>query len=360
MDLVEYMLYLYQQEKFDVQLSNVAKRLLHSFVKRKICSTYQCYKDLKSKYEQEGKTITYKNVYKRIQKLYESDLIEKANNKDNEETKHGAIFYRLTSFGVFYMIFNRITYQKEIIIENKNDQLFLLFLYPYIKFKTIESLTNDHIVSYIFSYLSKCCHNLQYFINEMRNLESNGGLFYSYGMTETITHPTYSDDPMLGSKQFVDFLKNNLNITWVDRETTKIIEVEKNKEIKILDKKNELTLKIYLDKLEAVLFDKNRNLFKFTLEKPAKDVYELTELRPTSIKEYLSIIQPRLEREIKKNLSDLCLGILDYATWITYHKGDEHTKTESIQVLRQDVLFIKSLSNFKAEMDYIYQNFFIN
>lgn len=360
MDLTGYILYLYQQEKFDVSLSNVAKRLLGSFVKRKICSTYQCYKDLKAAYEQEDKTITYKNVYKRIQKLYESNLIEKVKDRNDEETKHGAIFYRLTSFGVFYLIFNRIANRKEIIIENKNDQLFLLFLYPYLKFGTIESLTDNRIVSYAFSYLTKCCHNLQQIINEMKNLENKGGLFYSYGMTETITDPILSDDPMVGSKQFVDFLKNNLNITWADRETTKIIEVEKNKEIKIFDKKNELTLKIYLDKLEAVLFDRKKHLFKFTLEEPAKEIYELNEFRHTTIKEYSSIIQSRLNREVKKNVSDLCLGIIDYAMWMPYDIQDQYSKSESIEILKRDNLFIKSLSDFKAEMDYMYQNFFKN
>jgi hypothetical protein len=361
MDLKGYIFYLYQQEKFDVQLSNVAKRLLHSFVKRKICSTYQCYKDLKSKYEQEDKTITYKNVYKRIQKLYESNLIEKVNNKHNEETKHGAIFYKLTSFGIFYSLKNISLDAKQIILNNKNDELFALFLYPYLKVETIERIDDPSIMGYIRLYLKECCQEIsETHLHSMNKLKETGGYLHLIGFTDTLTDPKNKDDPFIGSKQFIQYIKENSDLKWLVEEKSNMVELRRNEEIQIIQDDKKLSLKIDVENLKAGLFDDNKEVFKFTLDKYGKESYSLDAFKPVTIQKYLSDGHGflRFEDNIKKNVNELILKILHYNLWTPYTKKEEGQKMSSKNALLEDELFVNTINTFKGEIDYYYNEFF--
>lgn len=361
MDLKGYILYLYEHEKSDTRVSAVAERILYSFVKRKICSTYQCYKDLKTAYEQEDKTITYKNVHKRIQKLYESNLIEKVNKKQNEETKHGAIFYKLTSFGIFYLVKNLPLNVMQILLNYKNDELFVYFLYPYIKPETIERINDTSIIGYIRIYLKKCCEEIsKTHLHNMKRLRETGGNLYTIGFTDTLTDPENKDDPFIGSKQFVQYLKENSDLKWLDEEKSKMIEVKRNEEIHIIQDAKILSLKIDIKNLKAGIFEDNKQVFKFTLDKYGKESYSLDYFKPVTIQEYLSAghVFVGFNNSIKKNVNELILAILNHNLWTPYTKNEEDQKRSSKNALLEDHLFVNAINTFKGEIDYYYNEFF--
>jgi hypothetical protein len=362
MDLQGYILYLYEQEKSNERVGNVAERLLYSFVKRKICSTYQCYKDLKTAYEQEDKTITYKNVYKRVQKLYESNLIEKVNKKQHEETKHGAIFYKLTSFGIFYLVKNIPLNVIQILLNYKNNELFVLFLYPYIKPETIERLTDVSIFGYISHYLRKCCEEISdILLYDMRRLKETGGNFYIIGFTDTLADPENADDPFIGSKQFVQYIKENSDLKWLDEEKSKMVEVKRNKEIQIIQNDKKLSLKIDIEALKAGLFEDDREVFKFMVDKYGKESYSFGVFKPVTIQDYFSDGHYGLTRfanKIQKNLNELILEVIYYNLRTPYTKKEEHQKTSSKNALLEDQLFVNAINTFKGEIDYYYNEFF--
>ena len=52
----------------------------------------------------------------------------------------------MTSFGIYYLIRNRRIWNLDFILEHNNNELFVLLLYPFIKFKTIKSLTDPEII----------------------------------------------------------------------------------------------------------------------------------------------------------------------------------------------------------------------
>src|SRR5918992_438364 len=53
--------------------------------------------------KQEPNPMIYKNVHKRVKRLYELKLIE----KEEKEFKHRAIYYRLSTGGIYYLIHNK-------------------------------------------------------------------------------------------------------------------------------------------------------------------------------------------------------------------------------------------------------------
>jgi len=72
MDQVGYILELYGMQKKIVDLGQAAKQLLPLIIEKKTFTTYQCYKELNKQ-----KKISYKNVHKRVKKLYEFGILKK-------------------------------------------------------------------------------------------------------------------------------------------------------------------------------------------------------------------------------------------------------------------------------------------
>ena len=68
------------------------------FIKHKSLSTYDIHNILKyTEYE-----VDYKNVHKKIKNFISLGLIEKTS--PNKTVVHGAIHYKLTSSGLFYLL----------------------------------------------------------------------------------------------------------------------------------------------------------------------------------------------------------------------------------------------------------------
>lgn len=356
MDQLGYISELYRQRTFDKPLSKVTNNILSLFVKKKGTSTYQCFKYLKTEYEKFGKTIAYKNVYKRIQKLLSYKLIEIVTNEDYEKIKHGAIYYSLTPLGIFYMFENDIVRDKTIMQEHSQDKLFLLFLYPYINSKTIQSLTDGFIMGNIITYLKKCCKRInEYYWTRIKEL-SKGNFTYRLSMSYTKTNYKIEDNS-LRSKKFIKHLKDRLCISWINEETSKMEIITKNKKIEIKDGKKKMTMNIYIEKLEAILNDNDVNFFKFKLEKYADNSYGLGEFRSITLVGLLSSLNPAIDSGMNRSLFELCSSILEYNLWHPFDNHANQVRTENINILKQDKLFVNLVNNFKLQIEDHFEGF---
>ena len=120
-------------------VGDVPKYLLRPFIYNKRVSTYSCYKFMNS----DGRKISYKNVHKRIKKLHSLGLIERLDG--SESNKHAAIFYRLSSFGVYFSIRNYLA-GIELLSNHSRNPLFDIILYRFISKKTLEQLRGTETV----------------------------------------------------------------------------------------------------------------------------------------------------------------------------------------------------------------------
>ena len=124
-----------------------------------------------------GVKMAYKNVHKRIRELESLNLIQ----KDGSISKHGAIYYRLTSEGIYILFLERpdgiIFNEYEISTKGKsvsntrnflnnygNDILFKSFLYPFFNKETLDRIEYVFLWN-IYDYLHDCCKELQSIID---------------------------------------------------------------------------------------------------------------------------------------------------------------------------------------------------
>jgi hypothetical protein len=105
--------------------------------------------------------IAYKNVHRRIKKLFNANLIEDV--KIEGGFKHGARNYKLTTRGLL-CIFGELLIPRNInniLLMYPDNTLFAAFLYPYFEKRTIKSATYS-LIRMIESYLEECCQITRY------------------------------------------------------------------------------------------------------------------------------------------------------------------------------------------------------
>lgn len=357
MNAKEYIFYLYENYSIvDKKLGSTTDKILNSFINRKICSAYQCFKDLNREYSKEGKSITYKNVHEPVQKLYSYNLVKKIANHTGNQTKKGAIYYTLTSFGIYYLIRNRRIWNLDFILEHNKNELFVLLLYPFIKFKTIKSLTDPEIIHAVCIYLIKCSQEIEnWYLTYLKYVEESGGVKTALTTIESLLDPTLDDILYVGSKTFIEFLKSEFDIDWLDRDTSKISEVEKYKLLKISDPKHrqkELLLHLDVEKQEAILSEKNRETYRFILQKNRDQEYSLIRFWPCTVKESLENGLMNIENiYFSSNVNELFLRLIEYNTATPYYEEDEVTMHKNFKRLASDEHFKNHLKAFKEKFD---------
>ncbi|MGC2682016.1 MAG: hypothetical protein WA323_09115 [Candidatus Nitrosopolaris sp.] len=118
-----------------------------------IMNGYESVYKLHTKME-EIKPITYKNVLRRVHKLYESRVIEPIEGN----FKHGAINYRLTSRGLMYLFSTGTmpVYIDEVIIKYPDNILFKVLIYNYFEKSTLRDCTYT-LERFLSEYVAICC-----------------------------------------------------------------------------------------------------------------------------------------------------------------------------------------------------------
>jgi hypothetical protein len=113
--------------------------------------------------------MAYKSEYITIKRLQELNLIE-------EEGKFlgGAITYKLTTCGLFYIFSNVTTYSPKLLVKYQDNILLKTLLYPYFETDTIKSCT-ARLYSVITRYLRTCCESTLSIIKTTANTEERDG-----------------------------------------------------------------------------------------------------------------------------------------------------------------------------------------
>jgi hypothetical protein len=168
---------IYQSSRQGTRLDERSLDILEQFIWEKYLSAYQIHSKLKST----PRKLAYKNVNKRLKQLLSSDLLEKVES-DSTNSKHNAIQFRLTEYGIYQLFLNRLSsiapnkieveeppsppLNSVAFLRNYSDSdLFQIFVYPYFKKETLLAI-GPIILFGVYSYLSTCCHGIE---SEVKN-----------------------------------------------------------------------------------------------------------------------------------------------------------------------------------------------
>jgi len=143
--------------------------ILRYFIDNKVGSTYQCHKYMN---EKKKIKISYKNVLKKIKKLLEIGVIIKnqvdtITNANAERGKHGAIYYTISGFGIFYIFSRKIIIIDDwelhpfIILNHEDLVLYKNLLFPHIPLQILKELKSKHIFYSILKFLQNCCFTIE-------------------------------------------------------------------------------------------------------------------------------------------------------------------------------------------------------
>lgn len=143
-----------------VQLGNTEKYFLNEIIVGGQKSAYNLFSILKS--HSVRNSMEYKNVYKRVKRLQELNLIEEAEDAgNNNKSKRGSIYYKLTSFGLFYVIAELVqdlsVNLREILGRYGDSIIFESLLYPYFEKDTLMH-ASTRLYFAIIQYLQECCY----------------------------------------------------------------------------------------------------------------------------------------------------------------------------------------------------------
>jgi|SRR5215208_4294103 len=349
--------------------------LLHFISKNPSSFMYDCQKYLKAK----GKKISYENVNERLYNLIKLGLIQKVTNLDNEnknsieENKQGIrekpknnTIYSITSAGIFYLFITKPRFINiKTILANKEDILFVNFLYPILNFNTLEKIKYPRTIEYITRFLGSCCEAIQSELEKLRIVDTNGGETHTLGCLRDLADSLFDHGVMYGRRIFIQGLKNSSKIKWLDIDNTKIIELEKDRLFKICDdQKNELILEIYEEKNLAVLLDHNHKIKEFNLEQEViTGDYYITCFNHTITEDY---VEQRFKdrcfyfyNQIDKYQKAFCNSMLEYidTEYPMMNKEERMIKRQDCIAIAKDKNFQKIMSNFKQDFDSRYGSF---
>lgn len=226
----------YIRERYSEEdLDPTSLAVLIRFAACKFTSAYQVYKYLDNdkddyviatkKMKNKAHFIAYKNVSEKVQKLYSLGLIKVAKDED---TKHDAIYYRLTPYGLFYLFWKNsvlvLLHGREIFKNYKNDKLFHLFLYPCLT-NLLDQIQNREVFDHIIDYLDKVCNTIIGIINAYMSKEKVK--LFSW---KKLLASDFLNDTLL------EYLNLGLDLKWLDSENPLIEKKVRENMIKISGK----------------------------------------------------------------------------------------------------------------------------
>jgi hypothetical protein len=279
-------------------------------------------------------------------------------------------YYSISSAGIFYLFSTILDYLNlDIILENKEDGLFVNFLYTCLEFKTVEKMRDTRTIMHIIRFLGQCCQTLREVLKTLRRIEEKGGESGNVGYVEDLANPEY-DDGFHGPRGFIQGLKNTIKIEWLDLNNTKIIELEKNKLFKIYDeeKENALFLEIFPENNIAILSDnKNEKIREFYLEKDqlsrTSEDYAITYFNAITVDDYIDKLFAKeyfyFYPEIDEYESEFCEELLIHmhSTYPIMNKEDRMIQRQDYIAIAKDKTFQGLAMSFKYKIDSCHDNF---
>jgi hypothetical protein len=276
--------------------------------------------------KQEPNPMVYKNVHKRVKRLYELNLIE----KEEKQYERGAIYYRLSTGGIYYLIHNKnlefINLLKKVLQNHSDNIIFKIFLDLYLKRDTLLQIQSTSRISRICSYLHECCEATERAIESI-NRSSTGHLVEQVFL--------WQDVPGVDNHRLINFLKRQFGVNWL--QNAEIIKFHDGNTIKISHGSNSLLIKLNDNKDKAILTINRKNVYEFTFSPSLEVLY-----RGQPIKEF--------------EANSLVFSIKSLVANLVFALALEGFAIESdIKALAQDKKFMGLLSDNKQKLDDSYQ-----
>jgi hypothetical protein len=276
-------------------------------------------------HKKERRPMIYKNVHKRVKRLYELNLIE----KEEKESERGAIYYRLSTGGIYYLIHNKsrdfIDLLKKVLQNHSDNIIFKRFLDPYVKRDTILQIESSSRKSQICSYLHDCCDETE------RAIESINRSSSRYIVEQVFL---WQDVPGADEWRLKDFLKRKFDVDWL--ENAEIRKADENT-IKISHGSKSISIKLNDKKDKAILTINRKNVYEFTFSRSLEVLY-----RGQSVKEFEVNSFPLSIKSLVSNLI-LTLALEGFAI------------ESDMKALAQDKKFMRLLYDNKQKFDDSYQ-----
>ena len=108
---------------------------------------------IKQMLENSGKHMAYKNVHRRVKRLFKLGLIK----KDSTDPKHKAVIYKITSRGIFQILLNGHLFFVHWLITNHEDIILRTLLFQFFSITAIEKFNTIARLKVLGDYLKKCC-----------------------------------------------------------------------------------------------------------------------------------------------------------------------------------------------------------
>jgi hypothetical protein len=149
----------------NAKISSARLRVLRSFITKPRLSTYQIQKAFKEK----GENKQDEKIRLRVKWLHSVNLIEEIRNKKelkfDEKKRPNTVYFKLTTGGLFYLIYNDnyflqtlpIASMKDIIRYHGNNIIFKTFLYHCLEKSTLLRIKGSDNLAAIFNVLSDSC-----------------------------------------------------------------------------------------------------------------------------------------------------------------------------------------------------------
>ena len=333
---------LYKTQLINIELSNESFFTLYQFATSKSWSTYQVFNLLKKTHYKSK----YENVYKKVQNLLSLNLIEKL-PKTLDNIGHGAIYYKITSLGIFYLMENMHKYHFgnfEIIKHHGDDPFFRIFLYPYFEKETLITLKFDHIKDEMYNYLNSCCRSLKSLFQRLNSIEENKGIYSWMETWDALPKYTKEDDEL---ERFISILKDRFNLKWLDLD----VKIEKADENTITISKNNNVLYLTLNKskTKAILFYQNKNLYEYVTRSldekhPDQDLL-IEDFEAKTVEQAIKDEEEEISIEIYENVGNLSISLLKYCNRRYQFTNAERGRIEDITNLAKDPKFMQVLES---------------
>jgi hypothetical protein len=222
------------------------------FAKNPPLSVYQIFNNQKSvhnfEYNRRVKVI--------IGQLLNFKLIEKV---ENRISKHGAIDYRLSTGGLYYLIHNKrrefIGIFKKILHYYDRNIMFTTLLYPYIQKSSLENIIDTALISKVCAYLHECCEEIQSALESVE--KSNSKYVVQQICLWNDVHAKGQDNYRL-----IDFLKHEFDINWLDNRA-EVMKYGNDNAVRISKRNNRILIKLNEKKTEATMTINKKELYKF-------------------------------------------------------------------------------------------------
>lgn len=290
-------------------------------------SVYQIYRSHKSIHDMKYK----KGVDKIVKRLLDLKLIEAVENKIS---KHQAIDYRLSTGGLYYLVYNK---RREfmglfnIVLRHYcQNIIFTTLLYPYLQKSTLINIRDTALISKICAHLHECCEDVESVLESLG--KSNSKYVVQQICLWNDVHEKGGDNYRL-----IDFLKREFNINWLDNRA-EVIKYGNDNTLRISKRNNRILITLNERRTRAIMTLNRKELYKFTVSPMLEILY-----RGQSVQEWSEFF---FLKRVESLVADLVIALALRATI------ESDTK-----MLSQDENFMRLLEENKKKFHDSYRKF---